>query len=274
MAYGKLMPSPSFWRRILLRASRTIVAVPLLLLPAVALGQGGPPLQTDDPGTPGNRNWEINVGFTADRESTANSYETPILDLNYGLGDRIQLKFEIPYLLQSTNTTPVQSGLGNSLLGVKWRFYENKKYGWDISTYPQLEWNNPTSSLRRGFVAGAPNFLLPLEVTKKLGPITMDGEVGYWFNSYASNGRILGLAVGHQQTTKLELLGEVYNQVQVRGTERETTFDFGGRYEFHHGLLLLFMAGRSFHGPASGQAQLIGYLGLQILIEHGKPTKD
>lgn len=268
------MQTSTFWRRVARTLSRGVAAMPLLFLPAAAMGQGGPPLQTDDPGTPGNRNWEINMGFTVDRAQDANAYETPILDLNYGLGDRIQLKFEIPYLLESLNGRPVQSGLGNSLFGVKWRFYESKKYGMTFSTYPQLEWNNPTSSLRRGLVAGAPNFLLPLEVTKKVGPITLDGEAGYWFNSYASNGRIMGLAVGHQQTAALELLGEVYHEVQVRGTLRDTTFGIGGRYEFHHGLLLLFMAGRSFSGPASGQSQMIGYLGLQMQIEHGKASKD
>ena len=30
--------------------------------------------------------------------------------------------------------------------------------------------------------------------------------------------------------------------------------------------MLLFMAGRSFRGPASGQPQLFGYLGMQFLF--------
>src|SRR6266849_7689835 len=41
----------------------------LVILPALSLGlteraafaQGGPPMLTDDPGTPGNRHWEINT---------------------------------------------------------------------------------------------------------------------------------------------------------------------------------------------------------------------
>jgi hypothetical protein len=28
-----------------------------------ALAQGGPPYYTNDPGTPGNLNWEINLGY-------------------------------------------------------------------------------------------------------------------------------------------------------------------------------------------------------------------
>ena len=61
--------------------------------------QGGPPLLTDDPGTPGNRNWEINIASTQFFSPRENEIETPLLDINYGLGDRIQLKYEVPVLV-------------------------------------------------------------------------------------------------------------------------------------------------------------------------------
>ena len=35
----------------------------MLFTAAFAHAQGGPPFITDDPGTPGNRQWEINVGW-------------------------------------------------------------------------------------------------------------------------------------------------------------------------------------------------------------------
>lgn len=212
------------------------------------------------------------MGFTVDRAPGSHTYETPILDLNYGWGDRIQLKFELPYLLQGTNGAPIQSGLGNSLAGVKWRFYQRKDHDFAISTYPQLEFNNPTDSVRRNIVNRAPNFLLPMEVTYRVGPLALDGEAGYWFNSYASNGYIAGFALSHQAADKLELLTEVYHQVQVRGTERDSTFGFGGRYELRKGMLLLFMAGRSFFGASSEQSQFIGYVGMQFQIQKEKPA--
>jgi hypothetical protein len=33
----------------------------LLLTPLSAFAQGGPPMVTDDPGTPGDGHWEINI---------------------------------------------------------------------------------------------------------------------------------------------------------------------------------------------------------------------
>lgn len=257
-------------RRYLL--SLGLLSAVLCLSAGQARGQGGPPLQTDDTGTPGNGNWEINMGITADRMPGSNTYETPLVDVNYGIGQRTQLKFELPYVLVSNDGRPIQSGLGNSLLGMRWRFFEIKKSKFAISTYPQLEFSNPgSSSVHRGLVNSAPNFLLPVEVTKEIGPLELNGEGGCWFNSYTRDGYILGLAAGHQQTEKLELLSEVYQQVRVRGTDRDTTFGFGSRYEFHRGLLLLLMAGRSFHGPSSGQSQFIGYVGIQFQIQRSRP---
>jgi hypothetical protein len=259
-------------RSRIFRRAWQIAAASLLTLPALA--QGGPPLLTDDPGTPGNRNWEINVAYTQDRRADGNSYAVPILDVNYGVGDRIQLNFQIPYLYSTSDGSPRESGLGNSLVGVKWRFYQNEKAGWNISTYPHLELNNPTDSLRQGLVDRAPNFLLPVEVTKTLGPLELNLEAGYWFSQHLKDGHILGFAVGHQTTKKLELLSEVYDFGEVGNAVRDDTFDFGGRYEFHRGMLFLFMAGRSFQSPSSGQSQFIGYFGIQFQIQKTHQNPD
>jgi len=62
----------------------------------LAHAQGGPPFITDDPGTPGNKHWEINFGWIADHNPGNATYQTPDIDMNYGWGDRIQLKYELP----------------------------------------------------------------------------------------------------------------------------------------------------------------------------------
>jgi hypothetical protein len=115
-------------------------ALPVLLASA-ANAQGGPPFRTDDPETPGNQHWEINFGWIGDRNPAAGAYQVPDFDINYGLGDRIQLKYEIPIAIEETRPQPavtqspavpspaipgkVIGGLGESLLGIKWRFYEH-----------------------------------------------------------------------------------------------------------------------------------------------------
>src|SRR5438045_231098 len=121
--------------------ARNLAWIALILgLTAEVFAQGGPPLLTDDPGTPGNRNWEINIAATHFRTAEEREIEVPLLDINYGLGDRIQLKYEVPYLFDSDERAPYRRALGNSLIGVKWRFFQKcDENGWNISTYPQIE---------------------------------------------------------------------------------------------------------------------------------------
>jgi hypothetical protein len=239
----------------------------------LALGQGGPPLLTDDPGTPGNRNWEINTSSVVILSREDRAIQGPLLDINYGVGDRIQLKYQAAYIWDSDGIGKFRGAVGNSLMGVKWRFYEeHREGGWNVSTYPQIEINNPDDSYKRGMVELGPRFLLPVEVTRSFGSLDVNLEVGYWFNKKASNERILGLAFGHQCTQRLECLAEVYDDVLLGGPERATTFDFGGRYQIHRRLLLLFMAGRSFgdfSGRHTNQPYFISYFGLQVQITHG-----
>jgi hypothetical protein len=106
------------------------------LLGFAAHAQAGPPFRTDDPETPGNKHWEINFGWIGDRNPAAGAYQVPDFDFNYGLGERIQLKYEIPIAIEETQPQPAAGeqpvmpghligGLGESLLGIKWRFYEH-----------------------------------------------------------------------------------------------------------------------------------------------------
>ncbi len=131
----------------------------------------GPPLLTDDPDTPGDKHWEINTAFTLDKRNSSTTMETPILDLNYGVGDNIQLKYEVPMLVRHEQGIGTQGGLGNSLVGVKWRFLDEDKFGINMSSYPQLEFNPPTTSADRGLVDRGANLLLPVEASKKFGPV-------------------------------------------------------------------------------------------------------
>lgn len=229
-------------------------------------------MQTDDPGTPGNNNWEINVAYTLQRTTDFNVYSVPIVDINYGVGPRIQLKYQVSYLSQSTNGGPLETGLGKSLAGVKWRFYENDKYRLNISTYPQLEFNNPDDSVQRGLADAGTRFLLPFEVTKEIGPLELNIEVGTWFlKGSGVDGHVLGFAMGHQTTKSLELLAEVYKLTdRYPGTDFTSDYGFGGRYELRKGLLFIFEGGHGFGGPQGQQPSFFGYFGLQFQIDHGK----
>jgi len=244
--------------------------LPLLALLAAfslpAAGQGGPPFITNDPGTPGDANWEINIMAYSERHPAARIFNAPILDLNYGVGSRIQLTYEVPYLVVGSNGGPTRTGLGKSLPGVKWRFYDSDEKKLSISIFPQLEFNNPDASLQRGLVNYNNRFYLPVEVSKEIGPIQVNPEAGYIFASGKGAGWFTGLVVLKEINKRLELAVEFYNSANTNGTNRWNTYDGGGRFKIGERFILLFMAGRSFAGPSNTQPQLFGYLGMQFLV--------
>src|SRR3979411_1539856 len=80
--------------------------------------QGGPPMITDDSDTPGDGNWECN--FATSFEGSKNNFllAFPMLDINYGLGDRIQLKIEMPWVKERGEA--LANKFDNITLGVKY----------------------------------------------------------------------------------------------------------------------------------------------------------
>src|SRR2546423_565218 len=131
--------------------TRCFILSLLLILAATecAYCQGGPPLISDDPGTPGNGKWEINTAFISARTPQKKTLEAPHVDFNYGLGDHTQLKYEVGYLLVDDRDSGWHNGVGNSLLGWKWRFLDEDRQGISMSIYPQLEINTPLGITRR-----------------------------------------------------------------------------------------------------------------------------
>ena len=131
---------------------------------------------TDDPDTPGPGYWEINVGAQRDSSRTETRTETPRIDVNYGAGERIQLKLEMPWVRLRTNEGDTsRHGLGDATAGVKWRFLgqEGTRIAWSI--YPQVEFNTARSSVNNELVDAGPDLQLPTEVTVEIAHIEVSG---------------------------------------------------------------------------------------------------
>jgi hypothetical protein len=244
----------------------TYLFVAWLCAPALALAQAGPPFFTNDPGTPGNANWEINIASAQSIGRAGAGYQVPQIDVNFGLGDRIQLTYEIPYVVQTGPGQPRQSGWSNAFPGLKWRFYDEGEGGWQLSLFPQMEASAPPSSVQKGIAVPGSRVLLPVEATKRLGPVDIDFEAGCYLPKRGVSERIFGLVVGRTMTDRFDLGVEIYNDRVLPGPPMETTLDLGGRYKLSRGFIALFMAGRSISGTSNGQPEFIGYFGIQVLL--------
>ncbi len=243
-----------------------LMAVLITLCSTFATAQGGPPYYTNDPGTPGHLNWEINVGYMPFYFQGQSISHTPDVDINFGVGPRIQLTYENAWLRVKPPEATTRFGLGQSNPGVKWRFYDAGEGHLSISMFPQFFLNNPNDAVRRGITPASQTFELPIEFSDKVGPVDVDFELGYDFVHKGPNGWISGLVVGRDITHKLELDMELYNQGTFHPLQNQPTIDLGGRYKIHSPIIFLFMAGRSLKPSSSDQTYFLGYFGLQFLL--------
>ena len=243
-----------------------ILIFAFILSAATAWAQGGPPYYANDPGTPGNHNWEINIGYMPFYYRGQSVSHTPDLDINYGIGDRIQLTYETAWLSVQNPGSAVKFGMNQSNPGIKWRFHDGGEKGLSISMFPQAFLNNPNNAVRRGITPVSDTFLLPFEFARKVGPVDLNYEVGYQLVHNGPNGWITGLVVGHDFTKKLEGDVEFYSQGDFHPYENQPTFDAGARYKLHSPIILLVMAGRSLEPARPNQSYFIGYFGIQLLL--------
>ena len=235
----------------------------ILLLPARMFGQGGPPLITDDPDTPGPGFWEINLAAIVARSLSERRTQQPLADINYGVGRRIQLKFEMPWLRVHDRGQRAATGPGNANYGVKWRFLgeEGKRLAWSI--YPQLEVNSSKSMSNRGLVVEGPQFLLPTEFTVEMNHIEVNGELGRNVVRDGDDQWIYGVSTEIPVRRGLEILGELHGE-QSSASPTELIVNVGARQKITRQIAAMTAVGTAAHGVRDDRTRFLLYAGLQF----------
>jgi hypothetical protein len=222
-------------------------------------------LLTDDPDTPGPNHWEINVATTSENLQHEWIFGTPLLDMNYGVGDLIQLKYQVQANVLQRDQGGVIAGMGNSLAGVKWRFIDQTNSSWlEVSTYPQLEFIYPGSSARRGLGDPGDNALLPIEVEHKFKSLTVYAEGGFIWNEHEPTAALYGIAAEYELTEKFSLMGEFYGGFDRAFQDNGLSFNFGFSHPLTEHVALIGSAGRGINGPATRAPAFQSYLALQL----------
>jgi hypothetical protein len=165
-------------------------------------------------------------------------------------------------VLDTTNE-PVKSGLGNSEVAIKWRFFDEDKNGMALSVYPRFIFNNPVSSADRGLVDKGTVFRLPFQMEKKIGRIIINPEIGRDFRQEGGDEWQYALALKYDEIKGLEVLAEVFGTADNNFKERENVVNIGGRKDVSENISLHASVGRSLH-RAPDQPSLLSYLGLQL----------
>lgn len=235
-----------------------------VLLPVSALAQGGPPMVTDDPGTPGDKHWEINIAGLLASTYEQDLLQFPYFDINYGLGDRLQLKVETGWVILRNNVPSTRSGADTVLAGVKYRFLDEDQVGVAVSTYPQFQFHHFFSSKDPELTEPGNQYILPLEFSKTFGNWEINPEIGYLYGTVVSNELFFGTVLAFEEAKPWEPLAEVHVNTHLDGTGSTTLLNLGFRYAFNREMNLLASVGHTVTHTQGTSTELDAYLGLQL----------
>ena len=243
---------------------RQAAIVAALILVARSLwAQGGPPMITDDPGTPGNGKWEDNLAIIFEHRSGETLYDLPQFDLNYGVGEHIQLTLQTAPMLLKREGHGAVGGPGGTEAAVKWRFVDEEAAGVDVSTFPRILFNISQASVRRGLADDGTRLQIPFEIAKKFGAWHADAEFGPLVSTVGRSEWLYGLVGGYELTKTAMVMAELHGTSRTNFSQDDLVINFGLHYEFTETSALIASLGHELRTPEDSLA-LIGYFGMQL----------
>lgn len=238
------------------------VLIRLLLLGAWSvLLQAGPPFRTDDPEPVPLGHLELYLFSAIQRVPEDVSGIGPAVEFNYGILPDTQFHAIVAYDQDRPRSAPSRGGLGDTEVGIKFRFLHETEALPQIGIFPLVE--IPTGDSGKGLGSGHTQIYLPVWAQKSWGPWTTYGGYGRWRNPGEGNrdwtyaGWLIQRNLGEALTLGVE---GIHHSAMTRAGLPSSGFNVGGQVnvsEKHH---FLFSAGRNF----TGEAQSFFYVGYQF----------
>jgi hypothetical protein len=219
---------------------------------------------TDDPGTPGNGKWENNFAIAFEHRPGETASDVPAIDLNYGLGDHIQLTLQTALVLVRRSGHGLIDGIGGTEAAVKWRFLDEATGGFDVSMFPRVIFNVAQSSVRRGLAEDGTRFQIPLQAAKAFGRLHVDAEFGPRASTVGRSEWLYGIVFGFEVAKSTMLMAELHDESRMNFTRDVLTLNFGLRHAFTENYVLIVSMGHELRSPDQSTA-LIGYFGMQFV---------
>lgn len=243
---------------------------PAVLLSALALyaspSFGGHPLITEDTGTQGQGNWQLELTAEVGREDAFGTTEDATdlaAVLSYGLRDNVDLLLSVPYSHTRTNGNGVSEsghGLGDIGADLKWRFFEESI----VSIAAKGGLTAPTGDDEDGFGAGKWTYNLNLVTSIEKAPWAFHIHLGYQHNRNVHGERSAihhrSLALTFEATDKLMLVADLGSFTSSdRSYDEDTVFlILGGVYALTDDLDLDLGVKRGLTDPETDTTALLG----------------
>ncbi len=228
------------------------------LLSASFPARCGPPFVTDDAGILEYRQHELFVG--ADYTDTRSGRTvTPFVDYSYGVSPGLQLGVTLPYVIDSQTGQPRQHGLGDIVLGAKYRLVQETDRRPMLTVAPLVA--TASGNAGKGLGNGGSQLFLPIWIQKGWGDWQSYGGGGYWINHApgAGNHWYYGAALQYDISARVTLGAELFHETdQLPSDTSSTGYSLGTIYNLDPQHRLLFSVGRGLK-HSSAQDRTSGY---------------
>jgi len=224
-----------------------------------SLAWAGPPFVTDDPEPVELHHWEVYLASMEVKTADGRSGTLPHIEINNGIAPNLQFHIILPYAFARAAGQPMQRRYGDTEIGLKYRFIQERRRRPMVGVFPLVE--APTGNPKRGLGSGHFQWFLPVWMQKSWRAWTSYGGGGYWINPGAGNRNfwLLGWEIQKDLNRHVTLGGELFQTTpSVAGGRSQLNFNLGGQYNFDDEHHLLLSAGRG-----TADTRSMGYVAFQ-----------
>jgi hypothetical protein len=241
----------------------------------VDMTASSPPMTGDDTGTPGDGNWEINSRLEGDRARGHDRYELPAIDVNYGIGEDLQVTWELPWVVLRDHGDEAAPGLrahgaGNTTLGLKYRFYDDEESGLSLAVGPEVDIRTPRPPGASQAVGEPSSILLPFLLTKDFKEASLTANASIQKSSDESRASLSAIfGMGTRLTQRVALLSELSVVDVTSADSRRIALRLGARSKLDENQVIFLAVGIDLNGGDDGLRHRYFSAGYQRFIGHG-----
>jgi hypothetical protein len=239
-----------------------------------------PPLDTDDPAVPDERQYEINFTTHADAATETSRIDLLTVDANYGLLATInrhvlpmQIKFECPLAAAREAGEPYNVGIGAATFGVKVKFYHDEHRGLSLAIYPQVEFAAPGGrGVDKGLSEQGQTLILPLLLAREFHDFTFVFNAALEKPAHDPGRQVateFGAAIGRAFTRKVAAMIELRTESSANFKEDRLVFVNGGLIHGVRHIIVYMNLGHSLFADEGGSHTYAG-VGMKVLIDTKK----
>jgi hypothetical protein len=200
------------------------------------------------------------VATSTEPGTDARLYLSPLVDVNYGLSDRVAVSLTWPYLVRHATPGPSGAAIGRPEIGVKVLAVDRRVR---VSTYPIL-CLRPYPGSSTSWVSNQTALLLPVQASTSLGQVTVSSEIAYQVTSGDDNTWAYGATLGRPLTERLTAIAEIRSTGTPSLSPEATLVNAGAVLSMHDHLALLVSGGRFVNDTPPSLTPWLAFVGVQV----------